>query len=207
MHKGVTLEDVSKSSSELGANWNIARVSNLENGRTTPTIQTLLTMVYALNNADKGESIRPLDLLEADPESIIQFGEIRLKGELFNQLVGGELYSLRFNDLVDGEEIFDEMISKAMGSLTKYGNNFKSGDARKARKEYSLADQRAAKKLGLSKSEFIGACLSLWGQLLSQKSEQEAGLESSAQKRGRTTRNLIKELEQFIAEGPFDGNN
>lgn len=64
-----------------------------------------------------------------------------------------------------------------------------------------LADRRAAERLGVSLGQLVGLSLRLWGRLLSQESIARAGLDTSAQKRGRVTRELVAELESQAGDG------
>ena len=72
--------------------------------------------------------------------------------------------------------------------------------------DFALADQRAARKLSITKDEFIDLSLKLWGSLMSERTEELATPADSAQKKGRITRELIEEMRVALEEGKNDGN-
>lgn len=60
----------------------------------------------------------------------------------------------------------------------------------------TLAEQRAAKKLGITATELQMQAMELWGFSLEQESGRRAGPGSSPQARGRVTRVLLDEMRE-----------
>jgi hypothetical protein len=65
----------------------------------------------------------------------------------------------------------------------------------------SLAEERAAKKLGISTAQLRKLALNLWAHSLEEESSRRAGSDSTPQARGRVTRLLVDELRVFAGEG------
>jgi hypothetical protein len=65
----------------------------------------------------------------------------------------------------------------------------------------SLAEERAAKKLGISIARLRQLALALWARSLEEESFRRAGLDSTPQARGRVTRVLVDEIRGFMKEG------
>lgn len=197
---GVTLDQVARSLKRAGAKWSTGGVSNIEKARSTPNIQTLILIAYALTESNEKEIVTPLKLLTAKNDDVVRLGDLRLRGSSYNRLLEGDLSEIEMGDLVNGEQRLENAISKFHDSMPKYGEGVKIEDIEKAQNEYSLADQRAAKKIGIEKEKFIGSCIRLWGHILSIETERRALPNSSPQAKGLITRKLIDELKQSLQD-------
>jgi transcriptional regulator with XRE-family HTH domain len=62
----------------------------------------------------------------------------------------------------------------------------------------SLAEERAAKKLGISTAQLQNRALDLWAHPLEEESYRRAGMDSTAQARGRVTRVLVDEIRESL---------
>ena len=191
---GVTLDQVARSLKRAGVQWSTGGVSNIEKARSTPNIQTLILLAYALTESNDKEAVTPLELLSAYDDDVVQLGDLRLRGASYNRLLNGDLAEIEVGDLVDGQERLDNL-AKNFGEITeKYGPGVTLTDIQLAENSYSLSDSRAAKKLNMGRHEFIGASVRQWGHLLSVEAELRAGENASPQLKGRKTRELIAEL-------------
>ena len=65
----------------------------------------------------------------------------------------------------------------------------------------SLAEERAAKKLGISLDRLRQLAVGLWARSLEEESSRRAGPDSTPQARGRVTRVLVDEMRAFLTEG------
>jgi len=65
----------------------------------------------------------------------------------------------------------------------------------------SLAEERAAKKLGISIGRLRQLALDLWARSLEEESSRRAGTDSTPQARGRVTRVLVDEIRGSMEEG------
>ena len=64
----------------------------------------------------------------------------------------------------------------------------------------SLAEERAAKKLGISIAQLRQLALDLWARSLEEESSRRAGTDSTPQARGRATRVLVDEIRGSMKE-------
>lgn len=213
---GLTLDEVASEASDFGLKWNTARVSNLENGRATPNIQTLLIMAYVLSSASEDYRISPMTLLQAHEGDVIEIGKTDIYARSYNMLLEGALDELMASDVEGGKEAQDKLLNNLQASLQEVSEfNSKLPDAKKftlrdwikAGEKYSLADERAARKIGLSKDQFIVACFQKWGHPLSVETESRSKSGDSPQKRGRITRELLAELKDYLPESITNGDD
>jgi hypothetical protein len=72
---------------------------------------------------------------------------------------------------------------------------------RPPRSRVSLAESRAAKKLGVLPLELQQRAIGLWGRSIEAEALSRAGTESTPQARGRVTRLLVGEIRESMKEG------
>lgn len=68
----------------------------------------------------------------------------------------------------------------------------------------SLAERRAAKRLGMEATQLQRLADRLWGRSMEDESARRAGEGSTSQARGRVTRLLVAEMQQTLEEGSWD---
>lgn len=68
----------------------------------------------------------------------------------------------------------------------------------------SLAERRAARRLGIEATQLQRLADRLWGRSIEEESARRAGEGSTSQARGRVTRLLVAELQQTLKEGSWD---
>ncbi|MHB1328059.1 MAG: hypothetical protein ACYC2K_07640 [Gemmatimonadales bacterium] len=75
------------------------------------------------------------------------------------------------------------------------------GEFRRPRRpRLSLAESRAAKKLGVRPLEIQQRAIALWGRSLEAEALDRAGADSTPQARGRVTRVLVDEIRESMEE-------
>lgn len=185
---GLTLEDVAKvARASLGKSWTGNYLADIESGRGGSTVEHVVTVAMALSEA-AGEPVTVQELISGPglleitpwihvkPErlaDILAGGDARLQpGDRSNSMEGAAREFARIFGGVDGVEI----------------------DAA----SWTLADERARKKIGIDKDQFIKESIKLWGNLLSVETENRAGENANAQKKGIVTRKLINELQESL---------
>lgn len=191
---GLTLSDLSVQLREYGINWSTGRLSDIEVGRGTVSVHVLLSLALALTEANGRVVVPPRGLLDTD-DAVVISDELTLQPESFARLVDGKLAEVTVGDAVGGVEEFRELLKSMKG---KAEPGLTRGQMKDGLKSFALADERAAKKLELTKQEMVGASYRRWGRLMSQEVDARAPEGATAQKRGHITRELIAELEQHM---------
>lgn len=188
---GLTLDDVAREvRNGYGLSWSRSRVGDIENGRGAATVEVLVTLCAALSDLT-GERITPDRLVEAGRPVEIGPGYL-LEPEVLPSFLRGEGPDL--HPLDGGQRVPEPDAEAAAELLAALGPNphrVSGDDAKRAYGAATLADDRAAQKLGISKASLVGRSLRLWGRLLSAESAARAGEGATPQKRGRVTRDLL----------------
>jgi len=222
---GATLDQIAHAARSHGASWSASSVSNIERGQASLTLPTLLLLALALGDVLG----RPLTLsaLLGDAELLTLGGDGQDPVDrpwMDRVLTGAEVARsadervLPKDDFEDSEELDNEVFRRMRESHGKgltpgerndqfaqhldqfqmppepAGRNSTTGDSG------SLAEERAAKKLGLSTTQLRKLALDLWAHSLEEESSRRAGSDSTPQARGRVTRVLVDELRVFAGE-------
>lgn len=197
---GLTLSDVARAVRAYGLWWSTGRVGDIENGRGVVTIETAVALSLALSEATGQPVTVPELLLPAEDGALTLGNGVDVYAGTFVDVVRGDLTELTAGDIVGGVEAAEEVISKGFDYYSEIGEGLTMGQIMDAQQALDLADQRAARKLGVTEGAFIGACLRRWGQLLSQEAADRAGAGASPQARGQVTRKLLQELKGDFLE-------
>ncbi|MGK4187784.1 helix-turn-helix transcriptional regulator [Rothia koreensis] len=192
---GLTLSDVSKSLRWYGVHWSTGRLGDIEAGRGTASIQVVAMVALVLSDATPGfhDKIRPLDLLKAD-EPVKVGADHAMLPEYFNELMEDGLDGGQVALFTNAEDRIKNMITDMTATFEGVGPGVSISDANEAFRRFSDVDYRNAHRLGIERNAYIGACLRLWGRLLSDETEACAPEGASAQKKGRITRVLLDQL-------------
>lgn len=167
--RGLTLDMIGQAGREFGATWSASSVRNIEQGQASLTLPALITLALALGRLS-GEPLRLADLLGSAELLDAPHAEGRPVLRTWVELVlSGHAVELADADL--GHALLIETDPTA-----------------------SLAEQRAAQKLGIPARELQQRAADLWGHPLETEALSRAGTDSTPQARGRVTRLLIDEL-------------
>lgn len=194
---GVTLSQVSKGLRVYGVEWSTGRLTHIEAGRSAASVQALALLSLVLSDLDKQGYTAPMDLLETDAPVVLGKG-YAMKPDSFARLMSEGLQGGGVGDFTNEEENLEIFRKNILRNFEGYGDAVTVGDIRHVGMAFSDADYRNSLKLNLSKTEFSGACIRLWGKLLSEETESRAPDGASAQKRGRITRDLLEDLKGQI---------
>lgn len=226
---GLTLESVAQLGREFGATWSLSSVQAIEAGRAAPTLPTLLTLALVLGRLS-GEPLRLADLLGAaealERPYVDRPDQPVLRAWVDRALSGGSV------ELTDAD--YDHARgcpTEAWGAhqdlaIAQRGSGPLTADERHAHVDarweamieppeaarrpsprhprISLAESRAAKKLGIRPLEVQQRAIQLWGHSLETESLARAGVDSTPQARGRVTRVLVEEITEST-KGRDDG--
>lgn len=200
----VKLEDIARSAQALGLRWNTARVSRIDRGEGNITLETALILALILTdvtatNVSLGALLESDEPIELAPRATLTVGTAQAlaRGDRIvtyrdGLVEGGEILEAGVLPIAQAHESYNEIL-RPVGVTPERTNALNEGRA-----AWSLADERNARKLGLSDAEFLAWSVRLWGRLMSQETEARAPEGATAQKKGRITRDLMDDLRQQL---------
>lgn len=225
----LTLDMVASAGRGFGATWNTASIRNIEMGKFSPTIQNLLLLALALGHLS-GTALRLDDLLgdaEAfDTPTLGPDGRASrewVKGALSGSPIEGErpasaaaghqtrspahenvaILKQSYDNLVElgaSEASIAEARELLFGARVDASQEPPELDPEPEPGPPTLAEERAAKRLGISVRELQAVAFELWGQGLDAEALERAGDGSSPQRRGIETRRLLAEVRAELGD-------
>ncbi|TFD80367.1 helix-turn-helix domain-containing protein [Cryobacterium fucosi] len=226
---GLTLDQIARAARSYGASWSASSVSNIERGQASLTLPALLLLALALGDL-VGQPLTLSALLgDAEVLTLVSGGQHPVKRSWVDGVLNGVEVTRSPVARADAEEDYevdeeleDEVLRKMREMREMRGReatraevadqvahlldqsqmppepatrNPTKGDAG------SLAEERAAKKLGISIGRLRQLALDLWARSLEEESSRRAGTDSTPQARGRVTRVLVDEIRGSMKEG------
>lgn len=172
--------------------WTTGRISELENGRVSPTAPTLFMVSQALTQLLS----RPVAVAElfAD-DGFAEVGQVGIRTTRVADAFDGQVVELVVDDLANS----DGLMGAARDHHAKMSADLAS--IMQIEKDSGEAEDRAANALGLRPLHLAALSAALWGRTYSQERNQRAGAEASPQKRGRIGRELRAELKEAASNG------
>lgn len=205
---GLTIEGLVQEARKNGLRWSAGRISHIERGDQTLSVDTLLMLANLLTAATDQE-VRPVDLLRTDEDVQLSW-EPAVTGAGLRKMFTGEDGGFSVLMTPGGSSRVAHMLEAVRASSARMsaaaGGSLTYGQMEDLSTAASPADRRHAEKLGLDSSEYLGWCYRLWGHPLSQETERRAPAGATPQKKGRITRELLDELRQRIAEDQRHGD-
>lgn len=204
---GLTLDAIAKAGRSFGASWGTASIRNFEAGKGTDRLPTLLTLGLALNHLT-GDDLTVNDLLGSTEAMSppVRNGLPPTRDWLSGVLSGEPVILRKPEDLVGGHKRFAETVRDASAQLTRLTKEMPSdldfADLERIDLESeTLAEQRAAAKLGILPKAIKAWSVSLWGQSLEEEAAARARAKATdtdkpvtAQARGAMTKHLLHEI-------------
>lgn len=226
---GLTLDQIAGAARSYGASWSASSVSNIERGQASLTLPTLLFLALALGSL-MGRPVTLSNLLgDADVLTLLRDDRHPVKRSWVDGVLNGAAVTLEREERTDApdaesdhgiDEELEEEVLRRMRELRgremtpaeksgmvaqlleqsqmppeSSGRTLNKGDAG------SLAEERAAKKLGISIARLRQLALDLWARPLEEESFRRVGPGSTPQARGRVTRVLVEEIRESMKEG------
>lgn len=201
---GATLDDVGRAARAQGlVGWGATRVSDLEHGRVSPTVPTLVAVCLALGEIRRA----PLTLAEllAHDGTIAINGGLAIRGAALGRFLGGEPVRLTKRDVpglpdVDPTALAGgaRRLAAVMDRLPKRLQDVETGLALAVQRRSGEAERRIAKALGVDLLAVALASAYLYGSTASEERDHRAGAEATAQKRGRIAREIRTELKGVL---------
>lgn len=191
------LNDVAKAARACGLNWGTGRVSDLEHGKVSPTLPTLVALALIFSElldrpVSLGDLVRGDDNIAVTPRISVSTKELRgyLSGDAvtaaarYRREAGAALQSVVTDDYRDNWPARLQSVSKGatMRMLGQIGE----------------PEERLARELGLDHSRLAAEMLAQWGKSFSAKRDELAGPEANAQKKGRIARALKADLKAVL---------
>lgn len=204
----LTLDQVARAAREHGASWSASSVRNIENGTAVTSLPNLLALGLALH-ALSDEELALSDLLGDSAAFEVPNGlGLPASRAWMNGVLSGA--PIRFGDvtidLIGGKEKAAEIVADLPKRIAKLRLELpEKTDYRLVGKfekiEPSLAEIRAAEKLGMSPRSLQIWAERLWGKSLEERSAElaaakanETGRAVTAQAKGAATRTLVKQI-------------
>lgn len=203
VESGATLDQMAAAVGRFGIHWSTGRVGDLESGRVAPTLPTLIAVSFALGSLQK-RTISLAELVETD-------APIQVNNDLVMRRLAAVLSGEPLSPNMLGTEPRNvprtaEMAAEDLLWQKRFAAHHGSPDLDQAwalalqsvDQPVTLAEQRAAKDLGVSVGQLRFAASCLWNRLFDDERDHRAGLQASVQKRGQVTRQLKSELKSAI---------
>lgn len=199
---GLTLDDVARQAHAYGASWGVSTVRNIESGRSSPTLPTLVTLALVLNDL-AGTSLALRDVLGdatalASPE--VQGSPV--KRSWYDSVLSGAPVVVGWSDMADPLRQSDVVIDslESVGREMPAGWTLPDGGPRPS----TLAERRAADRLGALSTVVSGWADHLWGHSLDDEAAARA-TSDSPQARGRASRLLVDEIASRLTKDEDSG--
>lgn len=182
---GLTLDEVRRAARIFGAKWSISRVQAIENGQAAPSLETFLTIALVASKLT-GTPVRLEDLFAS-----LEYLQLNADSPL---VPSSFLLGALAGQPIETDH-WDRIVASSVKGTKEHRVQWGLSD------EPTLAETRAAAKLGIPVEEVWNYALKLWQVPLDQESKRRAGDNASPQARGRVTRLLVEEIRQEIDEG------
>lgn len=189
----LTRDAVATTARKYGVTWSTGSVGNLEAGKMSMTLSTMLILAQALRDLTGApfalaDLIGDADPLQLTPSMTVPSRKVRaaMSGESVSIDSAGRI------PLAVGGDSTGAGFQAAMDALPAGGK--KLALLRQLMANSGLAEQRAAAAVGISVDELTAWSGLLWGTTLSAERDRRTGPDASAQKRGHVTRQLVDEI-------------
>ncbi len=198
----VTADRLARAVRKRGLNWGTGRISDLEHGRVSPTISTLVVLADALNSVRNERTITLADLVEHDGSIELTATEA-VKDVALQRFLRGDPVVLLIGDMSDSAERKEEL-NKLLGGMPKFSALLPDGieiDLRtviEVERHGGETEERIARSLGVPLIVVAAASAQLWGRTISAERDRRAGPDANAQDRGRITRQLKSEIRAVL---------
>jgi hypothetical protein len=190
------LDDVARAARSHGANWTPGKVSDLEHGRVSPTVQTLVITALALSDVC-GRNVFPDELLESKQSITLAKGF---------DVTSDDLKAILFRD----NEAYGRLVRQSLDRLAAVAREksvslghprlrkVSVGLWRQVSADYGEPEQLLERELDIDRDRLIAEMAALWGKSFHAERDERAGSGANAQKKGRVSRALKAELRAVL---------
>ncbi|BBY61151.1 helix-turn-helix transcriptional regulator [Mycolicibacterium sarraceniae] len=195
-----TADELAKAARRQGLNWGTGRISDLEHGRVSPTLSTLVALAYALHTL-RDQPVTLGDLVEHDG-FIEVTDKLKVKSAALQRFMNGEDVAFNVGDMANSAEMLD-IVKAGLAQMTEWAKKLHYLDVDidtvvELERQAGETEARIAKALGVPPSAVAVASAHLWGRTLSAERDRRAGKGANAQDRGRITRQLKAEIQAAL---------
>lgn len=190
------LDDVARAARRHGANWTPGKVSDLEHGRVSPTLPTLVITALALTSV-AGRNVTVAELLDSD-ENIYLTKDLDVTSDELKAILDGD------------EEAYKRLVSQALDRAAagakaeistwpaRLQEQVSVGELRLVYADYGEAEQLLEREFGVNRDRLVAEMTALWGRAFHVERDSRAGEAANAQKKGRVSRALKAELKAVL---------
>ncbi len=191
----LTLEDIAEQSQEFGTNWSAATIRSLEKGGSkADSVPVLTLLVFTLNALERRQgrdgNIVIKDIIES--QAVVDLTD--------SETVSTALVTSAWKKPVNPRGQSETMLS-GLEIVKRKAMDMLNSNRAWAVKEYgvpTMAEKRLAKRINEEPVEVLLACRELYGHSLDDEATKRAGIDANSQKRGRATRSISSEVEQYL---------
>ena len=196
-----TMDELASAAKTLGVNWSSGNISAIEHGKVRPTLQNFMILTYALGKLH-GRKVRPLELLEST--GMIQTG---IENNVTWTMDIDDWWTKGNDPLMPSPNEKSPVYASADIKDSRPGQTIVTADSFPDPEKFrvSTTDERIAKSIEMDALEFRIKSYLLWNHSFETERDRLAGEGSSAQKKGRVTRELKEWLLKGL-EGDGDGS-
>lgn len=163
----------------FGRETGLSSLANVENGKAAMTLAQLVVLTQALQKIAHAPISIPSLFTD---EGIYELTEsVTISGAELRALLAGDA-----NAWLAPKKIGFGIDATIAGLMSE-----------PSRRE-SLAERRAAQKLGVTAERLVGLTMEAWGESLDTMIQKSSGVGASAQEKGHVTRQLVEELRSFM---------
>ncbi len=195
---GATLTQVAKAARFYGLPWSTGKVGDFEAGRIPATLPTLLVVALALGDV-VGHPVSIAELFGKQGRVAVTDRLILDATKVRAALSGGAVVATVSDVTGERERLATALLNAA--STEGWPRRLASvsvGRLRKVLADFSEADERMCKNIGVDHGLGIAAMAYLWSRSFSAERDRLAGADANAQKRGRISRELKAELQEVL---------
>jgi hypothetical protein len=204
------IELVARAARLAGLNWGTGRIADLEAGRVSPTLPTLIALCWAFSDLlDRPVGLAELFAGDGNvtlmPGVVVPVKLLRsaLEGQLADPPIGVALarsgVPMAGLDLKASDIRADKRRRVAEGLPTR--EILRNPRVRKVERSMLEADYRMAHSVGISAELAADEMEALWGRSFTAERDHRAGPDANPQKRGRISRELKAELQEAVNRG------
>ena len=203
---GARQDDVAAAAKGVGLNWSRSKVAALERGDKAVDLAEAVLLAEALCELTD-QPVSVTDLVAGE-------GPVRLSArtvlhrEALRRFLGGAPVEVKVSDIPGGTELMRTLLTE-MPATVRHLSQLAGPDADLEALEHAEdvageAEERVGRVLGLTKAEVTWLSVGLWDRTLGEERDARVGDDlpaaSRSAKRGRVTRELVKELRARLEE-------
>lgn len=201
---GISQDVLARRVREYGLNWTTSRVSELERGALRLDVSVLLAVTAALNTANQTATHSLAEVLNGEAVPITPSWSLDLQSLV--QFLDGEVGALEIDAILPNSEriVLDVEQIARFWQLSPHDVPLREAMEVEARPS-TLAERRAAKRLGVSVEIVKLWAHRLWQRTLDEEAAAQASTDS-VQARGHATRALVELIGEKINGAPTNSD-